>query len=334
MTDLGSSTAVDGEHDAAAAWRSLDIRQRILLVEEAAQHATHLPEYKHPIARALVSRGLMHEADGAWFPSAEGYALADWAHVHDPDIYKVARKLRGPAARPAATRKTLAELVDPQRLADLAAKGLNRVEIADQLQVSPMTVWRAARLHSIAIARKPAPQQQSSIDPADVAELAAQGVHAAEIARRLEVSPTTIATVAKRHDIDIPRKQPAPKPKPELAPYPWPDAWTKEQCAECWGIKLSTWESYCSAGLTPAPLPGVDEQRRRRWDPDEVKAVALTRPGSGHDRGGRRRARVGVGGRDEMARGLAEQWANSGGWVSEELVSGLDELARAYRLKV
>jgi hypothetical protein len=56
--------------------------------------------------------------------------------------------------------------------------------------------------------------------------------------------------------------------------------WTADRCAEEWGgIALSTWRSYVSTGRAPKPLPGYDEQRRRRWDPESVRS--WKRPGRG-----------------------------------------------------
>lgn len=49
------------------------------------------------------------------------------------------------------------------------------------------------------------------------------------------------------------------------------ETWTTERCADEWGIAVSTWRSYVATGRAPRPLPGYDEQRRRRWDPDAVR---------------------------------------------------------------
>lgn len=57
------------------------------------------------------------------------------------------------------------------------------------------------------------------------------------------------------------------------------ETWTADQCAAAWGIKPSTWRDYVSSGYAPRPLPGYDEQRRRRWNPDEVRN--WPRPGRG-----------------------------------------------------
>ena len=55
--------------------------------------------------------------------------------------------------------------------------------------------------------------------------------------------------------------------------------WTAAQCARNWKIEESTWRGYVTSGRAPAPLPGWDEQRRRRWDEDAVRA--WVRPGQG-----------------------------------------------------
>lgn len=62
---------------------------------------------------------------------------------------------------------------------------------------------------------------------------------------------------------------------------PWANTWTAEQCADYWGIQMSTWRDYVSRDYAPQALPGFDEQRRRRWDPDAVKAAFDKRPGRG-----------------------------------------------------
>lgn len=60
--------------------------------------------------------------------------------------------------------------------------------------------------------------------------------------------------------------------------------WTSDECARAWGVKTQTWLGYVARGQAPEPLPGLDEQRRRRWDPEQVRA--FTRPGVGRSRAG------------------------------------------------
>lgn len=55
--------------------------------------------------------------------------------------------------------------------------------------------------------------------------------------------------------------------------------WTADECAQAWGVAASTWRDAVADGRAPAPLPGFDEQRRRRWDPGAVTGWA--RPGQG-----------------------------------------------------
>lgn len=62
------------------------------------------------------------------------------------------------------------------------------------------------------------------------------------------------------------------------------ETWTSAECAEHWGVKTPTWLGYVSRGQAPAPLPGTDELRRKRWYADEVRA--FPRPGAGHSRAG------------------------------------------------
>lgn len=57
------------------------------------------------------------------------------------------------------------------------------------------------------------------------------------------------------------------------------DTWTADQCATAWGVEPSTWRAYVATGRAPKPLPGYDEQRRRRWDADAVRN--FQRPGRG-----------------------------------------------------
>jgi hypothetical protein len=49
-------------------------------------------------------------------------------------------------------------------------------------------------------------------------------------------------------------------------------------------VKTTTWLGYVSRGQAPQPLPGRDEQGRRRWDADEVRS--FPRPGVGRSRAG------------------------------------------------
>ena len=65
---------------------------------------------------------------------------------------------------------------------------------------------------------------------------------------------------------------------------PGEPTWTSDECAAHWGVRTPTWLGYVSRGQAPAPLPGLDERRRRRWDPDEVRA--FPRPGAGRSRAG------------------------------------------------
>lgn len=58
------------------------------------------------------------------------------------------------------------------------------------------------------------------------------------------------------------------------------DTWTADECAAAWGVKPSTWRSYVATGRAPNPLPGYDDQRRRRWDAAHVRD--WQRPGRGH----------------------------------------------------
>ena len=60
--------------------------------------------------------------------------------------------------------------------------------------------------------------------------------------------------------------------------------WTSEECAEAWGVKTQTWLGYVARGQAPEALPGLDEARRRRWDPEQVRT--FPRPGVGRSRSG------------------------------------------------
>lgn len=62
------------------------------------------------------------------------------------------------------------------------------------------------------------------------------------------------------------------------------DGWTSDECAEAWGVKTPTWLSYVARGQAPEPLPGLDDRRRRRWDPEQVRT--FPRPGVGRSRTG------------------------------------------------
>lgn len=60
--------------------------------------------------------------------------------------------------------------------------------------------------------------------------------------------------------------------------------WTSEQCAQAWGVKTQTWLGYVARGQAPEALPGLDDRRRRRWNPEQVRD--FPRPGVGRSRAG------------------------------------------------
>ncbi|HEY0814576.1 MAG TPA: hypothetical protein VGE11_14955 [Pseudonocardia sp.] len=60
---------------------------------------------------------------------------------------------------------------------------------------------------------------------------------------------------------------------------PSSETWSSEQCAEAWGVKITTWLGYVSRGQAPAALAGDGP---RRWDAAEVRA--FPRPGAGRSR--------------------------------------------------
>ena len=57
------------------------------------------------------------------------------------------------------------------------------------------------------------------------------------------------------------------------------DTWTADRCAEEWDVAVATWRGYVATDRAPRPLPGYDEQRRRRWSPEAVRTYP--RPGQG-----------------------------------------------------
>ena len=60
--------------------------------------------------------------------------------------------------------------------------------------------------------------------------------------------------------------------------------WTSDECAQAWGVKTPTWLGYVARGQAPEALPGLDGERRKRWDPDQVRT--FPRPGVGRSRSG------------------------------------------------
>lgn len=60
--------------------------------------------------------------------------------------------------------------------------------------------------------------------------------------------------------------------------------WTSDECAQAWGVKTQTWLGYVARGEAPEALPGLDGERRRRWDPGQVRG--FPRPGVGRSRSG------------------------------------------------
>lgn len=93
--------------------------------------------------------------------------------------------------------------------------------------------------------------------------------------------------------------------------------WTAGECAGHWGVAESTWRDAVADGRAPAPLSGFDEQRRRRWDADVVRAYV--RPG----RGARTDLPVMSADGREVAAMLVELLADHGSLVPREALRGL-----------
>ncbi len=62
------------------------------------------------------------------------------------------------------------------------------------------------------------------------------------------------------------------------------ETWTSAECAAAWGVKTPTWLGYVARDQAPPPLPGLDQQQRRRWDAETVRSYP--RPGVGRSRAG------------------------------------------------
>lgn len=79
-------------------------------------------------------------------------------------------------------------------------------------------------------------------------------------------------------------RDPPPALPTEASTIAGTETWTSDECAAAWGVRTPTWLGYVSRGQAPEPLPGHDEQRRRRWDAEAVRS--FPRPGAGRARAG------------------------------------------------
>ena len=111
------------------------------------------------------------------------------------------------------------------------------------------------------------------------------------------------------------------------------EVWTSDECASAWGVKTATWLGYVSRGQAPAPLPGLDDQHRRRWDADEVRR--FTRPGVGRSRAGARPAAEGLlGEMAEVAARIDELRERQRELLAAGKKQGLEIRAMARALKI
>lgn len=111
------------------------------------------------------------------------------------------------------------------------------------------------------------------------------------------------------------------------------EVWTSDECAAAWGVKTTTWLGYVSRGQAPAPLPGLDERRRRRWDADEVRQFA--RPGVGRSRSGAGPAAEGLlGEMAEVAARIDELRERQRALLTAGRDQGLEIRAMARALKI
>lgn len=86
----------------------------------------------------------------------------------------------------------------------------------------------------------------------------------------------------RRHEPGPPYPREVTARRRKVATMTDDETWTAERCAQEWGgIRPSTWRDYVAKGYAPKPLPGFDEQRRRRWRPAEVIAAKAARAGQG-----------------------------------------------------
>lgn len=318
------NTQQSTDRSRAAVWRTLNDKQRLRLMNAVASADRQVEQplrEANIAARKLAKFGLMQEGSHGWTPTTEGRELALWADgegyalhaVHDWHFTEPEAAV-GPEPS-----------VRPDQLIKLVDEGLRAREIAERLSVGVDSVYRAARRCGVAIPRD-TEHLPRKIDLGRLDELAAAGKYAAQIADELGVSPEGVRSAAGRYGIALPRRPPAERPRRE--PYPWPDAWTADQCAEAWGVAAATWRSYVYAGEAPAPLPGKDEQRRSRWDPETVKAAYVAWPG-------RQRVRTSPRARDEIARRLSGMWLarrDERRPLTKELRELLDELMRTYHV--
>ena len=123
-------------------------------------------------------------------------------------------------------------------------------------------------------------------------------------------------------------------PDTETEPViPESETWTSDECARAWGVKTPTWLGYVSRGLAPAPLPGVDDRGRHRWDAEQVRS--FPRAGVGRSRASTGPRAQGLLG--EMAE-VAEQIDQLRARQRELLVAGKSEgleiraMARALKI--
>ena len=111
------------------------------------------------------------------------------------------------------------------------------------------------------------------------------------------------------------------------------EVWTSDECAAAWGVKATTRLGYVSRGQAPAPLPGLDERHRRRWDAEEVRRFA--RPGVGRSRSGAGPAAEGLlGEMAEVAARIDELRERQRELLAAGREQGLEIRAMARALKI
>ncbi|QJY49844.1 hypothetical protein HOP40_32140 [Pseudonocardia broussonetiae] len=106
------------------------------------------------------------------------------------------------------------------------------------------------------------------------------------------------------------------------------EAWTAQECADAWGVKLATWHGYVSRGQAPAPLADG-----RTWDADAVRT--FPRPGAGRSRAGATpRAEELLAEMAEVAAGIEELRVRQRELLATGKREGLEVLAMARALGI
>jgi len=151
---------------------------------------TRTAEGSGPTVRCGRVGGVSHTTARSHPLAGEGTSDAGVCHVSSPNC---ARQVSQPAGR---------LLPHMEEVARLYRAGWQAPEIAKKLGIKPKSVYTfasRARAAGLAVRFAPAPGRRREVDRSEVFRMAREGLHAAEIARRIGRSLSTIAGILKQH---------------------------------------------------------------------------------------------------------------------------------------